>query len=222
MSMSTATQRSRILGKLGLRSADVGTTELDEHRNRIYSFEIPNECAGGAFKTILEFALTPSTSAYTLDAIGEAQNPKLIVSSVRSKMVLVNDWPIYYNSDPDHFWLLHEHGATNEQEPSEVLLDGRRLVFRPTPALADSVKLFVNAYRGAPPDPIEDEIEAMALVEGAAYYIAMDKGMNDVAAAMSALYFGDPATGKPGRLSKLKAKFIGNVSSEPMPVGRGF
>lgn len=204
--MDRATRRSRVLKNLGFTDQDVSTTDLDAELDRIFRFEIPNRVGGGAYRREVTFDLVASQDTYDLDTIGAAVTPTpLHIHGVRNQMVVLNGEPIYYTTDPFQFFLIHDPDATNENEPSELLVDGRQLIFRPTPDAIYSCTLRVSAAR----DPLEiitDELEAETVVRGATFYLAAQRGMDEIGGVFLDLYNAS--------MAQMATKYRGNAASQ--------
>lgn len=170
----------------GVSEADVPSTVIDPVLNRIYQFEIPNRCGGGAIRGVLDFDTVQSFGQYDLDWLSAVQG--FVYYGVRASMCLVGGEPIWYSTDPDHFWRIYSASATNQAHPGAVLLDGRIAYLRPIPDKAYAIRFFVSRSRAPFGTGLADDLEAEALIRGAAMYLALDLGMG-VAQAKNEIAF---------------------------------
>jgi hypothetical protein len=181
MTITRAEMYDRVRQNLGgISEEDTPSTMIDPHFDRIYSFEIPNRSGGGALRGFLEFNTVDGTEDYDLDAQAALQS--FAYYGVRSPIVLLAGLPIWYSTDPDHFWRVYSRAASNEAEPGAVLLDGRIAYFRPIPNAVYTVRFFVSRSRATFDSQLEDDLEAEVLIRGAAFYMATDLGMGNAKA----------------------------------------
>jgi hypothetical protein len=168
--------RDRVRANIGgIAEADAPSTMIDPHLDRIYSYEIPNRCGGGALRGSLTFNTAASTEDYDLDAMAAAEG--FVYYGIRSSICLLAGEPIWYSTDPDHFWRVYSRAASNEAQPGAVLVDGRVAYFRPIPNGIYAVRFFVNRSRDAFGTELVDDLEAEVLIRGASMYVAADLGM---------------------------------------------
>ena len=118
-------------------------------RRKVYGEELPSRIGDAMSQRTLEFNTVAGTADYDLKAQADTQG--FLLWGVREPLVLLNNDPIWYVTDPEQFWLVHQHGSTSQQQPTSALLDAFTLTLFPIPSEVWPVKLWVSGGRGAFP-----------------------------------------------------------------------
>jgi hypothetical protein len=199
-----ATMRTRTKTLLGDTAGALSDAALEEHLNRVYRFEIPDQVPGAAREGSLTFSLTTSEDTYDLDTHASLKGKVM----APRRGVRVDGDLVEWHTDPTRFWACFDLDDTAEGTPTAVLAYGRELVFRPIPSAALSVYLPCAKYRDALTSTgLEYDPEALACVAGAAFQIAADRGQAEVARDALALYT--------SRIAELRTRSLAQAVAYP-------
>lgn len=181
--MNLAEMRTSLASRVGLGDGDFSEADLDRALGRIWRYAIPNRLGGAAVRGLRTITTTSGQDTYDMDAVFPGE-----IRAIQQP-ILVADRRLCLYSDPELFWSAYAAQGASQGTPDGVLVDGRRLVLRPVPDSAMSVYVQCLSYRAAlTADGVADEVEADAVVCGAAAALASELGMEEIEARMSARY----------------------------------
>jgi hypothetical protein len=189
---------------------DLGMTldsgKIQQLADRVYAEELPVRIGDGMSKRTLTFDTVVGTADYDLTAKATANG--FILWTVREELVLLDNLPIFYSTDPEQFWLIHQHGASQQQKPTACLLDAFTLTLFPTPSDIWAVKLWVSGSRVSPFVNVASQLEADAIAKAVTFYYGSSLGMDEAAAAALEVYN--------AMMRPLHRMYGGHVQSQPM------
>ena len=159
-----------ILGRfLGLEGG-LDPTDTDEALNWNYQFALPNLIGGAILEGHIDVVTVAGTQDYDIDVAGLAMTPAVVSKNVYRPVInVVSGRTLRYTDQPIQFWAWHDLNATDQHEPSSVLVRGRNVHFRPIPDAVYTYRIYGQVYRGPlTPTGIGDNEEALLICAMAA------------------------------------------------------
>ena len=179
MELRTAVQiRADVEYNCGFSSGSDNATKIDRCIARAYEDEIPQLIQGSAKKRKLSFSITAGVDEYDLDAKAAAAAVPFTFYGIRSPLILLDDLPIWYETDPEKFWQGYRHSDTTQARPGGVLHDRRYLTFRQVPDTTYTVVLWCGGSRDPMPGGGITLLEANVVADLATFARAKELGMS--------------------------------------------
>jgi hypothetical protein len=205
--------RDEIVAAIRVNLGDAAGDVLDGTRllaaaNYVWQFDLVDLVPGTFREGEVRFALVPGQETYDLESAADvgAANAGMVRATQSDLWILGDTIPLCRYTRTEDFWSEWDREDTAQGRPTEVLVRGSSLTFRPIPDQAYTAVVPCQLYREElEADGIANSLTAEAVIRGATAKVARDLGYDDIAQRYDAAF--------PAVVARMRARSLARPTS---------